>query len=66
VVQNVRAAAPFVLSIAGVLPVLAARFAERHNLAPAGAAVQAGVLVVLLCSGVLFVLTGWLAPKDSG
>jgi hypothetical protein len=65
VVQNVRAAAPFLLAIAGVLPVPAARLAERHNLSPAGAAVQAGVLVVLVCSGVLFALTGWLAPKDT-
>lgn len=65
VVQNVRAAAPFVLAILGVLPVLAARFAEQHNLSPAGAAVQTGVLVLLVCSGVLFALTGWLAPKDT-
>ena len=65
VVQNIRAAAPFVLAIAGVLPVAAARLAERHNLSPPVVAVQVGVLVVLLSSGVLFALTGVLAPKDT-
>jgi hypothetical protein len=64
VVQNVRAAAPFVLAIAGVLPVLAARYADRHHLSAAGAAIQTGVLVLLVCTGVLFALTSWLAPKD--
>ena len=65
VVQNLRAAAPFVLAIAGVLPVAAARLAERHDLSPAGVAVQVGVFVVLLCVGVLSLLTGRLAPKDT-
>ena len=65
VVQNLRAAAPFVLAIAGVLPVLVARFARDHSGSAAGAAVQVGVFVVLLCVGVLFVLTGPLAPKDT-
>lgn len=65
VVQNLRAAAPFVLAIAGVLPVAAARFAERHDVSAAGAAVQVGVFVALLCVGVLFLLTGRLAPKDT-
>ena len=55
----------FLLAILGVLPVLAARYADRHHLSPAGAAIQTGVLVLLVCSGVLFALTGWLAPKDS-
>jgi hypothetical protein len=65
VVQNVRAGAPFLLATAGVLPVLAARYAAHHNLSPAAAAVQVGVLVTLVCVGVLVVLTGWLAPKDA-
>jgi hypothetical protein len=65
VAQNVRAAAPFVLAILGVLPVLGARYALDHGLRPAGALVQVGVLVSLLCIGVLAVLTGWLAPKDA-
>ena len=64
-VQNVRAAAPFVLATAGVLPVLAARYAGRHGYSPAGAAVQAGLFVVLLSVGVLAALTRWLAPKDA-
>jgi hypothetical protein len=63
--QNVRAAAPFVLATAGVLPVLAARYAARHSLSPAAAATQVGVLVALVCGGVLVVLTGRLAPKDA-
>jgi hypothetical protein len=63
--QNVRAAAPFVLATAGVLPVLAARYAMRHGLSAPGAALQAGLLVALLCLGVLVALTGWLAPKDA-
>ncbi len=65
VVQNVRAAAPFVLAIAGVLPVVVARFARDHSGSAAGAAVQVGVFVVLLCIGVLVLLTGRLAPKDT-
>jgi hypothetical protein len=65
VLQNVRAVAPFVLATAGVLPVLAARYAERHGLSVPGAAVQAGVPVALVCLGVLIALTGWLAPKDA-
>jgi hypothetical protein len=64
-VQNVRAAAPFVLATAGVLPVLAARYAQRHGLSAVGAAVQAGLFVTLLCLGVLVALTKWLAPKDA-
>jgi hypothetical protein len=63
--QNVRAAAPFVLATAGVLPVLAARYAARHSLSPAAAATQVAVLVALVCGGVLVVLTGRLAPKDA-
>jgi hypothetical protein len=65
VVQNVRAGAPFVLAIAGVLPLLAARYADQHKLSVEAAAIQTGVLVVLVCVGVLVVLTGWLAPKDT-
>jgi hypothetical protein len=65
VAQNVRAAAPFVLAIAGVAPVLVARVAARHGLSPAGAAIQTGIFVALLSSGVLFLLTGKLAPKDA-
>jgi hypothetical protein len=64
-IQNVRAAAPFVLATAGLLPVLAARYAERHGGSTLGAAVQAGLLVVLVCAGVLMALTRWLAPKDA-
>jgi hypothetical protein len=64
-VQNVRAAAPFVLAILGVLPVLVARFARDHSGSAVGAAVQVGVFVVLVCTGVLFLLTGRLAPKDT-
>jgi hypothetical protein len=64
-VQNVRAAAPFVLATAGVLPVLAARYAERHGLSAPGAALQVGLLVALVCLGVLVGLTKWLAPKDT-
>jgi hypothetical protein len=63
--QNVRAAAPFVLASAGVLPVLAARYAERHGLSAGGAALQAGLFVALVCLGVLVALTRWLAPKDA-
>jgi hypothetical protein len=63
--QNIRAAAPFVLAILGVLPVLGARYAQDHGLRPAGALIQVGVLVSLVCIGVLVVLTGWLAPKDA-
>jgi hypothetical protein len=63
--QNVRAAAPFVLAILGVLPVLGARYAVDHGLRPAGALIQIGLVVSLLCIGVLTVLTGWLAPKDA-
>jgi hypothetical protein len=65
VAQNLRAAAPFVLAIAGVAPVLVARYAARHGVSPAGAAVQTGVFVTLLAAGVLVLLTGRLAPKDS-
>jgi len=63
--QNVRAAAPFVLAILGVLPVLAARYAARHGLSAPGAAVQSGLLVALVSLGVLAALTRWLAPKDA-
>jgi hypothetical protein len=63
--QNVRALAPFVLATLGVLPVLGARYAQDHGLRPAGALVQVGLIVSLLCIGVLTVLTGWLAPKDA-
>jgi hypothetical protein len=63
--QNVRAAAPFVLATAGVLPVLAARYAVRHGQAAVGAAFQAGLFVALLAVGVLMILTGPLAPKDA-
>jgi hypothetical protein len=63
--QNVRAVAPFVLAVLGVLPVLGARYAEDHGLQPAGALIQIGLVVSLLCIGVLAVLTGWLAPKDA-
>jgi hypothetical protein len=65
VLQNVRAAAPFVLATAGVLPVLAARYAARHGLSAAGSAFQAGLVVALVSVGVLVALTGWLAPKDA-
>jgi hypothetical protein len=65
VVQNVRAAAPFVLAILGVLPVLAARFARDHNSSAPGAAIQTGLFVLLLSAGVLALLTGRLAPKDT-
>jgi hypothetical protein len=65
VAQNIRAVAPFVLAIAGVAPVLVARVAARHGLSPAGAAIQTGVFVTLLCTGVLVLLTGKLAPKDA-
>ena len=64
-IQNVRAVAPFVLATAGVLPVLAARYAERHGLSAVGAALQAGLLVALVCVGVLMALTRWLAPQDA-
>jgi hypothetical protein len=63
--QNVRAAAPFVLATAGVLPVLAGRYAERHGQPAAGAALQAGLAIALLCVGVLAALTRWLAPRDA-
>jgi hypothetical protein len=63
--QNVRAAAPFLLASAGVAPVLVARYAARHGLSATGAAVQTGLFVMILCSGVLFLLTGRLAPKDA-
>jgi cytochrome b len=63
--QNIRALAPFVLASLGVLPVLAARYAQDHGLRPAGALVQVGLIVSLICIGVLTVLTGWLAPKDT-
>jgi hypothetical protein len=63
--QNVRALAPFVLATLGVLPVLGARYAVDHDLRPAGALIQIGLVVSLLCVGVLTVLTGWLAPKDA-
>jgi multisubunit Na+/H+ antiporter MnhB subunit len=53
------------LATAGVLPVLAARYAMRHGLSAPGAALQAGLLVALVCLGVLVALTGWLAPKDA-
>jgi hypothetical protein len=65
VLQNVRAVAPFVLSIMGVLPVLVARYASDHGSSAPGAAVQVGILVTLVFTGVLVVLTGWLAPKDA-
>jgi hypothetical protein len=65
VAQNIRAAAPFVLTILGVLPVLGARYAQDHGLRPAGALIQVGLIVSLVCIGVLVVLTGWLAPKDA-
>jgi hypothetical protein len=64
-VQNVRAAAPFVLATAGVLPLLAARYADRHGLSPPGSALQAGLAVVIVCVGVLAALIRWLAPKDA-
>jgi hypothetical protein len=63
--QNIRALAPFVLATLGVLPVLAARYAYDHRLAPAGALIQVGLIVSLIFIGVLTVLTGWLAPKDA-
>jgi hypothetical protein len=63
--QNVRAIAPFALATLGVLPVLGARYAVDHGLRPAGALIQIGLVVSLLCVGVLTVLTGWLAPKDA-
>jgi hypothetical protein len=63
--QNIRALAPFVLATLGVLPVLGARYATDHGMAPAGALIQVGLIVSLLCVGVLTVLTGWLAPKDA-
>jgi hypothetical protein len=63
--QNVRSAAPFLLAIAGVAPVLVARVAARHGLSPTGAAIQTGLFVILLSMGVLFLLTGRLAPKDA-
>jgi len=63
--QNIRAAAPFVLAILGVAPVLVARVAERRGFPPVGVAIQTGIFVLLLCAGVLFVLTGRLAPKDA-
>jgi hypothetical protein len=63
--QNIRALAPFVLASLGVLPILAARYAQDHGLRPAGALVQVGLIVSLICIGVLTVLTGWLAPKDT-
>jgi hypothetical protein len=65
VAQNVRAAAPFVLAILGVLPVLGARYAQDHGLRPAGALIEVGLVTSLVCIGVLTVLTGWLAPKDA-
>jgi hypothetical protein len=64
VAQNLRAAAPFVLAIIGVLPIVLARYAYRHDLPPVGAVIQVGVFVVLLSVGVLVVLTGFLAPKE--
>jgi hypothetical protein len=63
--QNIRAAAPFILATAGVAPVLIARYATRHGLSAPGAAVQTGLFVTILCAGVLFLLTGRLAPKDA-
>jgi fumarate reductase subunit D len=63
--QNIRALAPFVLATLGVLPVLGARYAKDHGLAPAGALIQFGLIVSLVFVGVLTVLTGWLAPKDA-
>lgn len=65
VAQNVRAAAPFVLAILGVAPVLLARVAAKQGLPPASTAIQSGLLVLLLCAGVLWLLTGPLAPKDT-
>ncbi len=64
VAQNIRAGAPFVLAILGVLPIVLARYANQHDLPPVGAVIQVGVFVVLLSVGVLFVLTGRLAPKE--
>jgi hypothetical protein len=64
VAQNLRAAAPFVLALLGVLPALAAREAERHGKAPVSVAISAGLFVALLSVGVLAALTGFLAPKE--
>lgn len=64
VLQNVRAVAPFVLAIAGVLPSLFAREASRLGRSPTGAATGTGLVIVLVCIGVLAALTGVLAPKE--
>ena len=63
--QAARNAAPFVLATLGVLPVLAARYAAQHGGSGVGAVVQSGVVVSLVCWGVLRLLTGKLAPKDA-
>lgn len=67
VAQNVRAAAPFLFAIVGVLPLLGARYVHDHGGAgtPVAATIQAGVFVVALCALAGAVLTRWLAPKDA-
>ena len=63
--QYARAAAPFVLAILGVLPVLAARVAEQHGTSPVAVAVQSAIAVVIVCAGVLRLLIDHFAPKDA-
>jgi hypothetical protein len=64
--QLVRAAAPFVLAILGVAPVLIARVASQHQGLPAaGTAFRSGILVLLVSAAALWVVTSRLAPKDA-
>lgn len=46
------AAAPFVIAVGGALPVVAARAAQRSGLPALGAAIQSGLVVVVVCVAV--------------